>query len=345
MSDTSESAPRRQKLFNYVYVLWLALWVPLGIAAAEGALRWLGFVPAGELEVHPCPGNTDDTCTQGSWTKGPAWLFGSGAFVVNRLRHRAGDPTKVRCDVPIVFLGDSYTFGQFLSQQDALPQAVARALGPELSNCVYNAGEVGSSLAQQRVTLRQFLEIEQLVPRILIHQFSWDDPYQHAGRLNELVEAFHRDHFHLIGISLAAIRLKLDLAWKFDWMRNRPGPAGLGGTISGPEPSELMTEYAGSWGEFMDEIRSRGIEPIEIAIPFAADLASGNSSSLQPLLQAAVDRGIPVLVPDRRNLDAIPFLVNDLHFNAEANKEIADLLLPLIHSALHESQPRVPVKP
>ena len=315
------------------YGAWLVAASLVLLGLVELTCRWLGFVPFGAVEQHPCPGSLQGECTEGYWAKGPTWLFEPGAFRLNGQGDRAPEPSGVRCRVPILFLGDSFTFGQYLSQEEALPQVIARKLPGRLDACVYNGGEVGSHLVRERERFRSLHEALGGSPRIVVHQYYGDDPYQLAGTLNELIGTFYRDRLYLIGIGLASIRLKLAMAWRYEWARWDTRQLDFASLHAGDDFSRLISDYAGQWGEFADEIRRSGAQPIELIIPFPAYLVASEGGHLRPLTDAAAARKVPTLLLSRENLPHDPFLPNDIHFNAGANEEIANLLLPLILDA------------
>lgn len=321
-----------------IYAAWLLCSSALLLLLIELGCRRLGFAPMGTLEQHPCPGAAEGTCTEGTWSKGPPWLPAGGEFRLNARGDRAPQRLPAGCRVPILFLGDSFTFGQYLSQEDTFPQVIARSLAAAPELCVYNGGRVGATLSLERERFQALREELGSTPRIVVHQFFADDVYQEAGAMDALIKAFFRERFNLVGIGLASTRLQMALAWHFDWAAAALERRRFAGNLPEADYRGMMDDYSAAWGQWMDEVGEARMERVELVIPFPSAMASLRTAHLEPLLNAAAIRGIPILVLTRENLPKDPYLYNDLHFDAAANRKVAELLLPYIWSAIGRVQ-------
>lgn len=323
------------RIFTWKYVIWLLVCAVTLIALLEIGMRALGFsLGGGVIERGPCPGMPPGPCVAGRIRNGPAWLFGWTEFRLNSWRDRAPEPTEIACENPVVFIGDSYTYGLLTADDQTVPAIVERSLNPALSACVYNAGRPGDSLRDERIRLGNLFTQAGLKPKVVVHQYYGDDVYQKAGSREALIQGFVRSNLHLIGLAVAGVRLRLAVAWRFRWAQFLLGPADINRYASASDYKKWMSEYAAEWGEFMDELRARDIHLVLWVVPFPANMARADVGHLLPLIAEAQSREIPALVLTRENLHEDPFLPNDLHFNADTNAEIARLLVPLVERAL-----------
>jgi lysophospholipase L1-like esterase len=248
----------------------------------------------------------------------------------------------------VLFLGDSFTFGQFVDDGETLPEQVGRKLGVE----VVNAGVGGTTIVDQRVFLERALVVHPDVVVIVFHENDLNDlledvpQYERLARNRELKSGPLAPAFALLR-DTALFHALMEL--RALWIR-RAAPQESVVAVRGDDEAPAWVErMAGAYAEHMRDIREllreRGV-PLVVAAyphPFSVDGdRKGLPDRIGPVKRNLAALGIPMLdltLPLRasgRRLEEIYLLPKDGHASPLGYTIAADALAPEVARALAE---------
>ena len=173
MSDTGDSTISRPRGKSILFALIsLSLGVIFGLAVAEVWARMIepaGFDTESLHTRHPVLGWVPASGRTTVRTDEYSATYDVNALGMN---DRALGDSVDRARIRIVAVGDSNTFAQAVSRQDAWPKVLETMLfkGDEEAGVVYNIGVIGYSLGQYLLRLREFQPV--LRPQIVVVGFS-----------------------------------------------------------------------------------------------------------------------------------------------------------------------------
>ncbi len=319
--------------------------VTVAIVAVEVALELSGWFPTTELHSVSA---RDYERIPGMWD--PNQDVRRRAFPLPPYRVRTnslglrGPETTLKPQRPrLLCIGDSFTFGDFVEDDESLPAQLQLNLDP--GSEVLNGGVGGTTIVDQRVFLERMLFLEPRVVLIISSENDLEDllsdPPLHvlmarnrtlkSGRLAPLFLAF-RDTA-LFNLSLRA--KSATRAWKTRSAAQAREQV--------PERfEELVTRYAKAASEMRDMLRTRHIELVFAAFPSWFRL-SGNQApreTIGPVLRALRAEGIdgidltPALRAAGLSVTELYLLPHDGHPSPRAYAIVAKAIAPRLRAAL-----------
>ncbi len=317
----------------------------VAIVAAEVALQLTGRFPTAELHSVSAQ---DYARIPGMWEPNQDVRRRTLAILPYRVRTNSlglrGPETTLKPHRPrVLCIGDSFTFGDFVEDDESLPAQLQLNLGP--GSEVLNGGVGGTTIVDQHVFLERMLILE---PQVVLLIFSENDleellrdPPFHAvmarnrvlksGRLAPLFQAF-RDTalFNLL------LRAELTIRW-------RKARAAWQAAGQMPKRSdELVARYAKAVGEMRDMLHTRQIELVFTAFPSWYRLGGHEAppETVGPVLRALRADGIDgidlTLALRAKGLSAaeLYLLPHDGHPSRRAYAIAAEAIAPRLHAAL-----------
>jgi hypothetical protein len=143
----------------------------LSLAVAEIALRIAGFPSNGLRSVSA----QEFASIPGPWSPGQSFLCRENPQLPYRVHTNSlglrGPETTLTPDRPrVLFVGDSFTFGDYVDDEETLPAQVQARLGTHIE--VLNGGVGGSTITDQRVFLERLLVLQ---PTLVVLVFFEND--------------------------------------------------------------------------------------------------------------------------------------------------------------------------
>ena len=271
------------------------------------------------------------TLRPGRWSLGPRTVTANSRGIRGGDEHAQEKPAGVR---RIVVIGDSFTFGEGVDDQDTFPSQLQARLGTGVE--VINLGVHGYGHDQMLIRLRE--EGLRYAPDLVVLGYYADDVARNVLSFRD----YAKPRFVLRGESLVltgspvptpgralareAIRPHLPELVAMAWRRLRPPPR--------PSPEGLRLMAA-----IVDEMRrvsaSQGARFLIVDLPPTDEIAL--PGEVGPSEAAVVDyarrRGVPICrtrAELRRRLDGRPVRGLRGHYDAEAQGDVADILAACI---------------
>lgn len=256
------------------------------------------------------------------------------------------DPRRSR----VLFLGDSFTFGDFVDDPETLPAQVGERLGPDVE--VLNGGVGGTTIVDQRVFLEKALPIE---PDVVVLVFFENDL---NGLLMDVPQHEQLEHNRTVksGPLSPLFRLVRDTAVFHAFLRiralvarSRAPTVSLVRRETPDETPEWVTEmadrYAGEATEMRELLEAKDIELVIAGYPHPGT-AGGSPHSppnrVKPVTAALAAHGLSLidltqaLVASGRPVTELYLLPDDGHASPLGYALAADALAPEIERALEK---------
>ncbi len=273
---------------------------------------------------------------------------------INSQGFRGAEPRRDADRPRVLFLGDSFTFGDSVNDDETLPEQVESALAGAIE--ALNGGVSGSTIVDQRVFGERMLALE---PDLVVLVYSENDvsdlgaPVPLHARLaeNRAMRSgwLATQVFHAIGDLAVFQRLLFARAA----MATRSAPATRGESPGGePAPSHAaLTRYTEEVVAFRDFLTERGKHLIVALYPWVESLkGAGPKPSLSDVSAALKARGVEVvdLTPALARADLAPeqlyLLPWDAHPSPRGYAIAARALAPAVEAALAARSPAQPTE-
>ncbi len=318
----------------------------------EGALRLTGLAPVQGLH----------SVSAEDYERIPGWWEPGQDFVdrvkpalphrihINALGLRGPEVASPPRGPRVLCIGDSFTFGDFVSDDETLPAQLSRLLGPEVE--VLNGGVGGTTIVDQRVFLERALPLH---PDVVVLVYSENDLWDLRADLPLHVQ-FARNRELKSGPLSAVYRALRDTA-TFNaallvrgWLRGRRASAPApGGAARAREFAALADRYGDEVVALRETLAVRGVPLVVAAFPSHERVAgTTEEDTLRPVREALAERGIELvdltaaLIASGRPVDELYLLPHDGHASPAGNRAAAEALAPSVRRALAASAPAAP---
>jgi lysophospholipase L1-like esterase len=289
--------------------------------------------------------------TLGMWEPGQDFLNLANPALPYRVRINSlgfrGADVSLESDKPrVLFIGDSFTFGDYVDDDDTLPAQVGSRLGLE----VINAGVGGTTIVDQRHFLERALVLR---PDVVVLVYFEND-------LNDLLEEtpqyvrIARNRALKSGILAPAFVLVRDTALFHSFMEIRarwfastaPKESTVPIDVGVTSPAwvdRTAAQYAAGIEEIRALLTARGIQLVVVAFPHPWSVGGdlrGLPDRILPVKKELAKRGIaildltPPLRESGRRLTELYLLPEDGHASPLGYQIAADELAPEIERAL-----------
>ena len=329
----------------------------IALALAELALRVTGLVEAGGLHTVSA---RDHGRIPGPWEPGqdverrqiPALPH---RVHTNALGLRGRETDLARRGERVLCSGDSFTFGDFVDDDETLPARLDARLGPHVE--VLNGGVGGSTIVDQAVFLEPMLALEPDLVFLLYSENDLDDlgvsPPLHvqlahnreikSGILGP-VYALARDSalFQLLLRVRGALRARQaadDAAWQEAAARKDGAHATAEPTVAADDGR--VAEYVAAVLRLRDRLRDRGSGLVLGAYPTHLTLTGGwDRRTLAQVVAAVREAGVcavdltPALAGSGLAIDELYLLPLDGHPTPRGYEIAADAVAPHLRHAL-----------
>jgi lysophospholipase L1-like esterase len=262
------------------------------------------------------------------------------------------DPSRPR----VLFLGDSFTFGDFVDDEQTLPAQVQARLGSDVE--VLNGGVGGTTIVDQRVFLEKALTVDPDVVVIVFFENDLNgllvDPPQHEQlERNRAVKSGPLSPLFRLVRNTAVFHAFLEIRARI--ARANAPTVSLVRRKHPDETPEWVTEmaerYAGEAAAIRQRLEAKGIELIIAGFPHPGTTAADPDSPpnrVEPATAALADRGLalfdltPALVASRRPITELYLLPEDGHASPLAYALAAEALAPEIERVIRRrSEPEL----
>ena len=288
-----------------LWLLTVGVGIILAIVTAEVILRTLGLAPVNGLA----------TVTEREFNRIPGLFTPSQAFVshqVPALPHTitidtlgfrvTGGGDRSHGPPTILYIGDSYTFGDFVDDVEALPAQFEKALGDRCGGTrVINAGVGGTTIGDHLHILNRTLSQE---PDLVVLQFSENDVHDLLGIPSAWDRlAYNRRLKSSLPLSIVYPTLRRTALWNtglrtLGAIRERrkiqiidPLPAERQDSITGV----LRDQYRQTLYAFRDSVTAHGMPLLLVMFPAHFSVERGDSEQLNWLEAIARDGNIAVV--------------------------------------------------
>lgn len=328
----------------------LAFGVLAGGAIVETGLRLVGFPSQG---LH--------TVDESEYRSVPGMLAPGQNFLslkvrdlphrirVNQLGLRGPETTRKPERPRVLFVGDSFTFGDFVDDEDTLPAAVERVLVGDVE--VLNGGVNGTTIVDQRIFLQRFLALSPDVVVLIffendLNDMDADPPlYVRLERNRSMKSGILRPLFRLVR-DTALFNAALDARRKSANLLSQGG-RDLGGPARYTEA--WMNDHADLYREefirFRDAVRSAGAQLVVAGFPHPFSLGENQFDAAIPDRIGPVSRALeadgidlvdlrPALARSGYSLEELFLLPHDGHASPLGNRVAAEALAPYVDRAV-----------
>jgi len=333
----------------------------LGFALLEGGLRLAGF-PARSL--HSISAEEYET-VPGLWSPGQDFVNRDNPALPYRIHINSlglrGPETALEPSRPrVLFIGDSFTFGDFVDDDETLPAQVQQRLGDRAE--VLNGGVGGTTIVDQRVFLERFLVLKPTLVVLLFFENDLNDlasdPPQHVqfARNRALKSGTLQPLFGLIRDTAtfnAFLKARAVLSARngVDAGDGEPGGGERLVLFSDAWLATCATRYAEEAATLRDRLERENI-PLLVAgfpHPFSVresdpDLGGFIPDRIGPMARVLDAYGIPVidvrpaLQASGRSLRELYLLPHNGHASPLGYAIAAETLIPHVLRALDESR-------
>lgn len=264
------------------------------------------------------------------------------AVQINSQGYRGSEPDPGSGVPRVLFVGDSFTFGDHVDDADTLPAQVEAALGGRIE--ALNGGVAGSTISDQRVFAERLLALE---PQLVVLVFTENDLHDLAKPV-QLHEDLARNRemrrvgvarllFHTVReLALFQLLLKARNAWKVELPTDAVPGAAPGGI-----PQAWVDHYLREALAFRAELAARDLRLVIALYPWPETVAGTEHGSRLELVKSALERGgvevvdlTPGLRESRLPADELYLLPIDGHPSARGYRIAAQTLAPAVASAL-----------
>lgn len=260
---------------------------------------------------------------------------------INALGLRGNEIASPKKARRILFIGDSYTFGTFVNEEETLPALTQKLLGANYE--ILNGGIPGSTITDQRVFLKRLMALKPDLVVLVYCENDLEDLLSPVP-LYQSIEQNRRLKSGWFAPIYARIRdtclFNILLA-----VRNAKNPFGILTKVVAKDPttewnepsSEILGRYSSEVAAMRDDLFQSGIPLIVTAYPTNLSVSAIEPYGTIPLVkQSLKEVGIevldftPGLKAAKLPINRLYLLPYDGHASAKANQIAAEILAPRI---------------
>jgi lysophospholipase L1-like esterase len=312
------------------------------LALAEAILRLIGQVPARGLHSVSAK---DFARIPGFWEPHQDFVNRKRPELphkihINSLGLRGPETTRAPRGPRVLCLGDSFTFGEFVNDEQTLPAHLSARLPAPVE--VLNAGVLGTTIVDQSVFLPRFLE---LAPTLVLLIFCDNDledllktPPLHVRYAQNRQLKSGLGQFVYVALRNTSL---FSLYLRYQALTREHQAAADVAADPVPRLRELAREYARHAAHLRQYLGGRGIELLLATFPSAPTLTDYSGSDRVTLVLAALHtvgiEAVDLMLPLRQSglsPNDIYLFPHDGHPSPQGYAVAAKALVPHVQSAL-----------
>jgi len=255
---------------------------------------------------------------------------------LNNLGLRGPDVTRDPARPPLLFVGDSITFGEGVKDGEAFPALVGRLFQdrfPEPPLCVVNGGIPGYGIAEETALVESIFSMVQ--PRLVLLTFCVNDVFDILKQQSsERYARYEQERFSPL-FFLSATTRHLFMRYFLFLYVNGLSSSRINGIHplqqENPDVKKAWDTYFSSVQSLAEFLNENDAELGFIVFPDFSQVVTGIETPERNFLTYGKEQDVPVLIlldifKKRRN-DGVPILIPDGHPNAHAHKIMASAIV------------------
>ena len=233
-------------------------------------------------------------------------------IVTNSLGLRGPETTLKPAKPRILCLGDSFTFGDFVGNDETLPGQLQTQLGDKVE--VLNCGVNGTTIIDQKYFLERFLTLDPDIVLLTYYENDLGDLYHNppayvALRRNRRLKSGWLGPVFGIVQDTCLFNSALRVRWKLRKWRARQETS----EENGYDPLQKIPEYVDHLSEVQRILQERDVQLIFVTFPSHQAVKKEDKRTIAPLLNETADLQIKS-VDLTQPLVESKYPVNDLYF-------------------------------
>ena len=255
---------------------------------------------------------------------------------LNNLGFRGPDVTRDPACLPLLFVGDSITFGEGVQDGEAFPSIVGRLLQdrfPEPPLCVVNGGIPGYGIDEEAALVKAVFPA--VHPRLVLVTFCVNDLFDILQQQSpDRYARYEKERFSPL-FYLSATTRHLFMRYFLFLYANGISSSKINGIHpldqEAPDVQMAWDTYFSSVQSLADFLKKNGAELGFIVFPDFSQVVTGIETPERHFLAFAEEQDVPVLIlldifKKRRN-EGVPILIPDGHPNAHAHRLMASAIV------------------
>ena len=252
--------------------------------------------------------------------------------VTNALGLRGPETTLVPDKPRVLCIGDSFTYGDFVDNDESLPAQIQAQLGEQFE--VLNGGVKGTTIVDQQVYLPRLLVLQPDVVLLTYCENDLSDLYT-SPPMHEQLEQNRKLKSGRLGAFFRFARdtCLFNLVIKARSALRAPRAVDEDSTMPLRDPLAKLPEYVEKVDELQKLLNEREIDLLFLAFPSHRALLGKPGSTIQPVLAALREIGIdgidpsPALLASGLSMQELYLIPNDPHPGPEAYRITASVVV------------------